>query len=159
MELVRSDDLLDEALRTRDAVAAELATLGIPGVLELTGATSVPGALTKGDIDLHLRVPADRFEDTVALLRARYPVGSPDAWAPTLAVLDLPGPRPTGLAVTPRGSEHDVRFVSTWAEIRRRPELLAEYNRRKRDAADAADYEARKSEFFTAVAEGAHDAG
>ena len=151
MELVWSDDLLKEAALIRDRVEADLESLGVPGALELTGASSVPGALTKGDVDLHLRVPPDLFEETVRRLRTAYPVGSPSAWATTLAVFDLPGDRPTGLAVTPRGSEHDVRFVTCWAEIRRRPDLLAEYNDLKRTAADEADYEERKSSFFTAV--------
>ena len=151
MELVWSDDLLRGAALIRDRVAAELGSLGVPGELELTGATSVPGALTKGDVDLHLRVPPDHFEETVRRLRTAYPVGSPSAWATTLAVFDLPGDRPTGLAVTPCGSEHDVRFVTCWAEIRRRPDLLAEYNDLKRTASDEADYEERKSAFFTAV--------
>ncbi|SOC53762.1 GrpB family protein [Ornithinimicrobium cerasi] len=151
MDLVRSDDLQAEARRTRDVVAAELVALGVAGELELTGATSLPGALTRGDVDLHLRVPADLFDETVGLLRTAYPVASPTAWAATLAVFGIPGTLPTGLAVTPVGSEHDVRFVTGWRELRNRPELLEEYNRLKREASDEADYEERKSAFFTAL--------
>ena len=127
-ELVWSDDLLAEARRTRDDVAAELAAAGVRGELVLTGGLSVPGALTKGDVDLHLRVEPARFADTVARLQRRYAVGSPHAWAPTLAVFDVPGTLPTGLAVTPVGSEHDDRFTSTWQALRENPDLLARYN-------------------------------
>ncbi len=119
--------------------------------MELTGATSIPGALTKGDIDLHLRVPTECFTEALDLLRAAYPVSSPGSWAQTLAVFGIPGPRPTGLAATPTGSEHDKRFVVSWREIGRRPELLAEYNRVKRGAWGGDDYEERKSAFFSSV--------
>jgi GrpB-like predicted nucleotidyltransferase (UPF0157 family) len=148
VELVWSDGLMEEARRTREEVAAELVALGVPGDLVLTGATSVPGALTKGDVDLHLRVDWTAFEAVVERLRGVYPVGSPQAWAPTLAVFDVSGPRPTGLAVTPRGCEHDLRFTQAWNALRHHPEWLRRYNALKAEAAETGAYEACKSAFF-----------
>lgn len=154
MDLVWSDGLLEEACRTRDEVAAELAELGVPGELRLTGAAGTPGMLTKGDIDLHLRVPVGCFEEVVDLLGGAYPVGSPDAWAGTLAVFDLPRERQTGLAVTPVGSEHDVRFVTTWQRLAGDPSLRADHNRVKASAARTDAYEDLKSAFFDTVLDG-----
>ena len=148
MELVRSDDVLPEARRTRDDVAEELRALGIPGDLVLTGASSVPGALTKGDVDLHLRVEGAAFEEVVERLRGVYPVGSPHAWAATLAVFDVSTSRPAGLAVTPVGSVHDVRFTEAWQALRDHPEWLQAYNSLKAEAADPDAYEVRKAAFF-----------
>src|SRR5689334_10490510 len=56
---------LTDAIRALLALAREvlcrerqhLAALGIPGDIALVGGASVPGALTVGDVDLHLRVP------------------------------------------------------------------------------------------------------
>jgi GrpB-like predicted nucleotidyltransferase (UPF0157 family) len=152
-DLVRSDDLLDEAREARDEVEKSLVALGVPGELVLTGSASVPGALTKGDIDLHLRVAPDGFEAAVVRLRLAYPVGSPHSWAETLAVFDVPRSRATGLAVTPVGSEHDRRFTRAWEELRSRPELLLQYNALKLASTGAEDYEVRKSDFFTAISE------
>lgn len=152
-DLVWSDGLLDEARQTRDEVAASLTELGVPGELVLTGATSVPGALTKGDIDLHLRVTAAEFGDAVARLTRVYAVGSPHSWADTLAVFDVPRARATGLAVTPVGSEHDVHFRSAWLALGRHPALLDEYNAIKREATGTNAYEQRKSKFFTSISE------
>jgi len=143
-----SDALVEEAIRIRDDVAGALLARGVPGDLVLTGATSVRGALTKGDVDLHLRVAPSAFDDVVERLRGVYPVGSPHAWAATLAVFDVPGSRPTGLAVTPVDSEHDVRFTEAWSALRDHPEWLQAYNALKLGVTDPDAYESRKSAFF-----------
>jgi uncharacterized protein len=156
-ELLWSDGLSGEASRTRDAVACALRSLGVVGELVLTGGASVPGALTKGDIDLHLRVQPGAFSEVIARLRAAYPVGSPQSWAATLAVFDVPAPRPTGLAVTPVGSEHDRRFCLTWQALRRDPALLARYNELKSATVGTDDYEHRKSAFFSAIVDAGPD--
>ena len=156
-ELVWSDGLLEQARRTRDDVAGALGSLGVDGELVLTGGTSVAGALTRGDIDLHLRVEPDAFDAVVVRLRAAYPVASAQSWAATLAVFDVPASRPTGLAVTPIGSEHDQRFCLSWQALRRDPVLLAQYNDFKSATVDTDDYEQRKSAFFsTLVSEREH---
>lgn len=129
-----------------------MTVLGVDGEVVLTGGASVPGALTKGDIDLHLRVPSGSFRSAVDRLRAEYRTASPSAWAETLAVFEVPASRPTGLAVTPAGSEHDLRFSRAWERLRNDPALLEEYNDLKRAAFGDASYEQRKSEFFTRLA-------
>jgi GrpB-like predicted nucleotidyltransferase (UPF0157 family) len=127
-------------------VRARLAPL-LPGhELVLTGGSSVPGALTKGDIDLHLRVAPRDFGPAVATLRTIYAVVHPEIWQSTLATFTIEAELPTGLAVTPAGGEHDLRFRRTWELLAADPELLAEYNAVK--LAGGGDYEARKSAFF-----------
>lgn len=151
--LILSDTIVEEARAACRRVRRQLAGLGIEGEVVLTGGASVPGALTKGDIDLHLRVPPSSFDDAVARLRTEYPTASPWAWAATLAVFDVPSTRPTGLAVTPVGSEHDLRFSRAWQRLRTDPVLLEEYNSLKTDSFGAASYEDRKSAFFTRLTE------
>ena len=109
--LVCSDAIVAEARAVRASVERRLADLEIPGCLELTGAASLPGMFTKGDVDLHLRVTGmGGFAEAVERIGSLYRPASPDAWAETLAVFEIPGSRPTGLAVTPVDSEHDRRF-------------------------------------------------
>jgi GrpB-like predicted nucleotidyltransferase (UPF0157 family) len=141
-----ADDLQDAA---RDLLAAEHARLAplLPAHdLRHTGGSSVPGALTRGDIDLHLRVAPADFATTVARLREVYPVVHPEIWQATLATFTVPAALPAGLAVTPAGSVHDVRFTRCWQLLAADPALLAGYNAMKRAAGD--DYEQRKSAFF-----------
>lgn len=76
----------------------------------------------------------------------------PEIWCATLATFDVRASLPTGLAVTPLGSEHDLRFSRVWRLLAADPALVAEYNTVKRDATDA-EYESRKSLFFDRVLE------
>jgi GrpB protein len=127
-------------------VGTRLAPLLAGHELVLTGGSSVPGALTKGDIDLHLRVAPADFGTTVAALRTIYAVAHPEIWQSTLATFTVEAELPTGLAVTPAGSEHDLRFRRTWELLAADRELLAEYNAVK--LSGGGDYETRKSAFF-----------
>ena len=144
-----SDELHDAAVAVVDAERAALRARGVPGEVAWVGGSSVPGALTHGDVDLHLRVPPEVFDEVVAALRAVHPVVHPGIWCATLATFAVDAPLPAGLAVTPVGSEHDVRFTRTWALLRSDPALLAAYNRMKVEtqALPANTYEARKSAF------------
>jgi hypothetical protein len=134
-----------------EILAAErerLRALGVEGELVLTGGSSVPGALTRGDVDLHLRVRPAGFAAAVAALRRTYEVVHPEIWQPTLATFAVPAALPAGLAVTPAGSEHDLRFTRSWQLLAADPALLAEHNAVKLAAAEDEGYEAAKSAFF-----------
>jgi GrpB-like predicted nucleotidyltransferase (UPF0157 family) len=144
-----AEEFGDQALMIAAAERERLRASGVVGELLLTGGSSVPGALTRGDVDLHLRVRPVAFAAVVALLRRTYVVVHPEIWAPTLATFAVPATLPAGLAVTPAGSEHDLRFTRTWQLLAADPALLSEYNAVKRTAgAGGNTYEDRKSAFF-----------
>ncbi|WP_249999022.1 GrpB family protein [Actinoplanes sp. M2I2] len=155
-ELRPGADFLDVARAILEAERARLAAL-LPGPHELVlvGGSSRPEALTKGDVDLHLRVPAEDFPWVVDTLRGVYQVVHPEIWQPTLATFAVEATRPTGVAVTPAGSEHDVRFTRTWQRLAADPALVAAYNELKlRHRDDPAEYERRKSAFFDSLQAG-----
>ncbi len=141
-----AEEILDRARAILAAQRTRLAPLLPHHELLLTGGSSVPGALTKGDVDLHLRVDRADFAATVAILRGIYEVVHPEIWQDTLATFAVAAPLPTGVAVTPVGSGHDVRFRRSWQLLAGDPALLAGYNAMKR--AHDGDYERRKSAFF-----------
>jgi hypothetical protein len=145
MALIWSDTIIDQARLIHRHLQAQL-----PGELLLTGAASLPGLLTKGDVDLHLRVPPETFDQVIADLDTRYPRAGLHSWAPTLAVYDIPGfPLPTGLAVTPTNSEHDHRFTRAWSLLAADADLRTQYNALK---LSSPDYESAKSTFFSKLA-------
>jgi len=147
MHLIPAERIRPAAERSLAAVRTRVQVLGLPGDVVLLGGSSVPGALTRGDIDLHLRVPPTEFARVVETLKAVFAVVHPEIWAPTLATFAVADDPPVGLAVTPAGSEHDLRFTRSWQLLAADPALIQEYNAVKRSVTDA-DYEARKSAFF-----------
>ena len=117
-----------------------------------TGGSSLPGALTLGDLDLHVRVRPERFAAAVEALLTLYEVFRRDHWTDAFATFTDPRATdpPIGVALTAVGTEHDLRFVRAWERLGADPALLDEYNALKRRyVRDPARYEAEKSAFFT----------
>ncbi len=132
----------------RRAIEALLPTATIRHI----GSTAVPGALTKGDLDLLVSVPAAQFEAAVGAVRARYAVNQPENWTATFASFreDPVGEVPVGVQVVVAGSD-DERLFLEWPErLAADADLLAEYNALKlgRRGADPDDYIAAKGEFI-----------
>lgn len=145
-----AEEFLDRALDILAAERVRVRSLGLAGELVLVGGSSVAGALTRGDVDLHLRVAPADFAEAVALLRRVYVVVHPQIWGSTLATFTVPAALPTGMAVTPAGSQHDLRFTRCWQLLAADPVLVGEYNAVKLAGygADDGSYEDRKSAFF-----------
>ena len=122
--------------------------------LTLTGSISLPGMLTRGDVDLHLRVPARDFERAVRSLSTMYAPVHPAIWTGGFAAFEtLEHDLPTGIALTAIGDEHDTLFRRTWARLANDAGLAAAYNELKlgHEAADAATYREAKRRFFDAI--------
>lgn len=144
-------ELHGAASRILEAERARLRPLIPKAELRLSGGSSLAGALTRGDVDLHLRVPVANYPRALDVLRGLYAVRRPEIWSDTLATFEVEATLPTGLAATPIGSEHDRRFTRSWQLHANEPRLLDAYNSLKRRHAkgDAATYEAAKSAFFS----------
>jgi GrpB-like predicted nucleotidyltransferase (UPF0157 family) len=98
--------------------------------VEHVGATSVPGALTKGDLDVLVRVPENEFSQSVAVLRSAYAVHQPRNWTRTLASFSDPtsSTPPVGVQLVVAASESDALFGPFRDALIADPALLAEYN-------------------------------
>lgn len=149
-------DLRAAVERAFRAERARIAAVLPEAEVRHTGGSSLPGALTLGDLDLHVRVPARRFERARERLSAAYTPYRPEMWADGFATFVVGGARPdTGIALTALGGEHDRRFVAAWERLAADPELLAEYNAlklRHEGSTDVARYLAEKSELFSRLA-------
>lgn len=142
-------EFIDQARAILQTEQARLATLLGEHEFVLVGGSCALGALTKGDVDLHLRVPAGDFAPTAAALRGVYQVVHAEIWQLSLATFAVQAALPTGVAVTPVGSEHDLRFSRSWQLLVADPDLLNAYNVMKlRYRDDSGEYERHKSAFF-----------
>jgi hypothetical protein len=154
MPLRPASEVIGQARAILERERARLAPLLNGHDLLLVGGSSVAGALTKGDVDLHLRVAPEDFDRTVTVLRGVYQVVHPEIWQATLATFAVEAPLPTGVAVTPAGSGHDLRFTRSWQLLAADPELLSAHNAVKLRCENlGAEYERQKSAFFDHLVE------
>ncbi len=49
------------------------------------GSTSIPNSVTKGDLDIVIRIPKDKFSESVELLKSIYEINQPENWKTTFA--------------------------------------------------------------------------
>jgi GrpB-like predicted nucleotidyltransferase (UPF0157 family)/predicted kinase len=121
--------------------------------VEHIGATSMPDGVTKGDVDVNVRVSQRDFATVVDLLRQRYDIAQPDNWSPTYASFSDPAhDLPVGLQVTAVGSSDDF-LVDLRDLMRGDPQLRRDYDRVKSGAASLGPdgYWAAKNAFLEPI--------
>lgn len=128
-----------ELIGTADEIVAELETSlrdQLPACqIDHVGATAMPDGMTKGDVDVNIRVSPDDFPRTVETLRRVFRVAQPQNWTPTYASFsDSSRALPVGLQVTVFGSPDDF-LVPLRDLMRGDAGLRHRYDRVKRDAA------------------------
>ena len=155
IRIVKERDIrpaVDAAFR---AHRAEVGRLIPSSEIEHVGSTSIPGALTKGDLDLLVRVSAERFSTAIHALRRRYRVHQPENWTPTYASFVDAGVTspPVGVQLVVAGSPDDRLFGPFREALIRDPALLAAYNELKLrlDGQDYEQYTDAKGEFVEAI--------
>jgi GrpB-like predicted nucleotidyltransferase (UPF0157 family) len=153
LEFKPAETVHPRALKVLSRERARLRRVAPGSHLVLTGGSSLPGALTGGDVDLHLRVPGDVFPRVVEGLAGLYDVVHPEIWTATLATFAARDDGAVGIAVTPIDSEHDLRFRRAWVRLATDPAALEAYNalKRRHEGGDLDDYLAAKSRFFDAI--------
>lgn len=118
--------------------------------VEHIGSTAIPGSITKGDLDINVRV-VDSFDDAVKQLKALYQINQPENWTDTFASFkdDDSFELPVGVQLTVMNSEYDD-FVALRDLLIKSPNLLEEYNQMKLkyEGKDMDEYRKEKSDFF-----------
>lgn len=93
--------------------------------VEHVGATSVPGLLTKGDLDLQVSVSRHDFERSVAILQTEYSNHQLENWTKSFASFNFEGESeiPVGVQLAIEDSESDI-FVKSRDLLLARPEVV-----------------------------------
>jgi GrpB-like predicted nucleotidyltransferase (UPF0157 family) len=128
---VRPNVELAEATRVAfDGHREQVLRLLPDAVVEHVGATSVPGAVTKGDVDVLVRVRAGEFARAVVVLGNAYAIHQPHNWTPTLASFNDPASSspPVAVQLVVAGSASDRLFGPFRDALIADSALLAEYN-------------------------------
>jgi GrpB-like predicted nucleotidyltransferase (UPF0157 family) len=118
-----------------------------------TGGTSVPGVLTAGDVDLHVRTDGQAFEVAREVLSDLYEPHHPEVWHSEGAFFVSRGSDPrVEVALTVIGGIDDLHHGEAWRQIAADPDLIERYNALKRayEGGSYHEYLAAKREFFHA---------
>lgn len=125
------------------------------------GATAVPGCLTKGDLDIVVRVPACDFAAADAVLAARYARNAGSVRTDDFSAFEAPHEQPPlGIQLTAIGGLFDD-FHRLVDALSASPDLLTAYNALKRahDGGDMAAYREAKGAFVAQAVASAPQAG
>lgn len=124
------------------------------GEVHHIGSTSVSGLLTKGDLDINVRVEVDQYENAVAVLQEMYQVNQLENWAKDdyasfkgdVSGVDF------GAQLTVKNAPHDF-FILFRDTLRKNPELVVKYNDLKThfEGKTMDEYRAEKEKFCRAV--------
>lgn len=135
MRLVSSDSLAPVLRVHLPEIAARLSALVPRADFHHVGATAIPGALTKGDVDVLLRVDAGDFSGAIDALRPHFAVMQVENWTAVFASFgdEVSYPFPLGVQVVVKESEVDF-FLFLHDYFTSDAAHLAEYNRVKMDA-------------------------
>ena len=148
---VWSDSVAEEAAAVFTAQALRISER-LPQVEVVHhGGTSVPGLLTSGDVDLHVRADEQWFEPTRELLSELYEPVLQSEWDSEVAYFVAPGAQPpVEIVLTLIGSVDDLHHGEAWQRIMVDHELAERYNdlKREHEGGSLAGYKAAKRDFF-----------
>jgi GrpB-like predicted nucleotidyltransferase (UPF0157 family) len=132
MQFTLSDELAPRLQAHLTQISAQLAALVPRGEFHHIGATAIPGSITKGDVDVVLRVAQPGFVPATECLRRCFAINQPENWTGDFASFadEHSFPFPLGVQLVVKNSESDF-FLFLVEYFISNPEQLAEYNRIK----------------------------
>jgi len=116
--------------------------------IEHVGGSAIPEALSKGDLDINIRVSLDNFEAAAKILKTLYEINQPKNWSKHFASFKDDS-RQLGIQLTVIDSPEDF-FVAQREYLKSHPEVLSELNalKEKFEGKDMNEYRKEKGEFF-----------
>jgi GrpB-like predicted nucleotidyltransferase (UPF0157 family) len=154
MKIHLPEDYQPVAHKVFDEVRATLQPLLPSAKIAHVGSSSIPGAISKGDIDICVAVPAAEFDATLATLEAQgYKIKTDTLRTPQLCMLNAPR-RDISLAIQLIEKDSVFEFFHKFRDaLTDNPDLVTRYNALKRQFADqGADvYRDEKAKFIRAV--------
>lgn len=115
------------------------------------GSTSIRGSITKGDLDINIRVKSENFFAAVEALKQMYEINQPENWDDDYASFkdDDSFEIDFGAQLVIVDSHHDF-FTKQRDLLNSNPDLIEEYNKMKLkfENQDMDDYRKEKGVFF-----------
>ncbi len=148
VSFIKTDDIRAKAEALFTAEKEKLLKLFPYADIQYVGSTAVPGTLSKGDVDINVRVSAEKFQAVVEKLKTLYEINQPYNWTNNFASFK-DDTRELGVQATIIGSPDDY-FVAQRDYLKNHPEAVSEYNalKEKFEGGDMDEYRKAKEGFF-----------
>lgn len=119
--------------------------------IEHIGGTSIKGSVTKGDLDINVRVAKEDLSLSVEILKKIYEINQPKNWTENYTSFKDDS-RDLGIQLTVLDSQDDV-FVRQRDFLNSNPEKVSELNKIKMsfDGKNMTDYRKEKGKFFESI--------
>jgi GrpB-like predicted nucleotidyltransferase (UPF0157 family) len=157
MQLYKVEEIKEKIDQVFSCLCADIAALLPDLEVHPIGATAIPDAITKGDIDVLLRVPKARFLSTTAQIASRFSIKQPENWTAEFSSFgeDDRYALPVGIQIVVEDSTEDF-LLYLRDRLRDDPALLAAYNRCKQRAVGRGKeaYWEGKNAFFQVLLQG-----
>lgn len=155
MKLHSAEAYQPELAKRYESVAENLNLIAPFAKVEHIGSSSVPGAISKADLDICMIVGVAQLEEVVQTLKRHgYTEKSDTLRTEELCMLvcNLPD-NDHAVQVVASGSQFEEFFISFRNLLQAKPELVAQYNQVKRESVGlgSAQYREAKSRFISAV--------
>ena len=134
-------------------VAAVVRPIAPDADVQDIGGTAIPGLLTKGDVDVNVRVSTGDFARLVEFLQLHFEINQPDNWTSGFASFadDTHYALPVGVQATVIDHLDDV-FVGQRDRLASQPDLITRYNELKAryEGSEMEEYRTAKWAFIEA---------
>lgn len=151
VSFIAFEDIAPSAQKIFLQVKAQLTSTFPSADIHHVGSTAIPGALTKGDIDLVIRVPEEIFDNAVQSLKGSYKINQPNNWTRSFASFkdDKHFALPIDIQLVTINAMEDP-FLIHRDKLRDDRDLLDAYNELKRtfEGKDMSEYRKAKRAFF-----------
>ena len=155
MKLHPPETYQTNAIKRCENIAAQLIAIFPFAKIEHIGSSAIPGALSKADLDICMIVDSAKLENVVQTLKHHaYIEKTGTLRTEELCMLECAVlGNEHAVQVVANGSEFEKFFITFRDVLRARPDLVAEYNRIKVDAAELGveQYREAKSRFISLV--------
>jgi RimJ/RimL family protein N-acetyltransferase/GrpB-like predicted nucleotidyltransferase (UPF0157 family) len=154
VRFVPLEDVQQQVAELRERYCGRLAMLLPEADVQEIGATTLPGAITKGDLDLLVRVPAGAFVNSRGALGRDYAVHQLENWTPSFASFKAAAREPdVGIHLVVEESPDDLLLRGSRDALLGDPALLERYNalKREHEGSDPDAYWRAKTAFFESL--------
>lgn len=145
---VKTEDIAEKISTLFETEKAKLSEFFPDADIQHIGGTSVSGTISKGDLDINVRVKQVEFEATIEKLKTIYEINQLDNWTAGFASFK-DDTRDLGVQLTVIESPDDY-FVAQRNYLRERPEKVTELNQLKErfNGKSMDEYRKEKGAFF-----------